>query len=67
MSGPVIVNNPNGNSSGTLLAGVIIVVVLLILGWWFLFGPGAGGNGTPNATDGPNLPEVTLPVDPEPS
>jgi len=66
MSGPVIVNNPD-NSNGTLLAGVLIVIVLLALGWWFLFGPGAGGNGTPATTDGPNLPEVTLPVDPEPS
>ena len=66
MSGPVIVNNRDGGS-GTLLAGVIIVIVLLAIGWWFLFGPGAGGDGTPNGTNAPNLPEVTLPIDPEPS
>lgn len=62
MSGPVIVNNRDSN--GPLIAGILIVVVLLILGWWFMFGPGAGG-GTPAGTDGPNLPEVTLPALPE--
>lgn len=63
MSGPVIVNNRDSN--GPLMAGIVVVIILLILGWWFLFGPGAGGGTTPDGTDAPNLPEVTLPVEPE--
>ena len=63
MSGPVIVNNRDSN--GPVMVGIIVVVILLILGWWFLFGPGAGGTTTPNGTNAPNLPEVTLPAEPQ--
>jgi hypothetical protein len=50
VSGPVIVNNPDGNNNSTAVVVLVVLVVVLILLWWFLLGPGAGSPGSVTPT-----------------
>jgi len=44
MSGPVIVNNPEGGNNSTVVVAMVVLFVVLILLWSFLLGPGAGSS-----------------------
>ena len=63
MSGPVIVNNRDGNNG--LLLGIVLTIVVLAGVWWFIFGPGSsGGNGNGNGNGnggGGAQPTIALP------
>jgi hypothetical protein len=66
VSGPVIVNNPEGGNNNGLLLGVVLTVVVIGAVLWFLFNGGLGGNGNGNGNgnggDGNGaVPTIALP------